>query len=94
MNDYVGIIRKEEELHTALEQIQQLNENSKILNNFYSIQLNNIITVSLLITKSALYREESRGAHIREKFPHENQDWQSHIVWQKDKPEPFIEKIN
>ena len=93
MNDFVGIIRKEEGLNKAFEQIQKFEESSKKLNNFYSIQLKNIIAVCLLITKSALCREESRGAHIREKFPEESNSWQSHIVWEKDKPEPFIERI-
>jgi len=94
MNDFVGIIRKEEELNKAFEQIQKLEESSNKLNNFYSIQINNIITVCLLITKSALRREESRGAHIREKFPQESDDWQKHIVWQKDSPAPVFEIIN
>ena len=94
MNDFVGIIRKEEELNKALEQIQKLEESSKKLNIFYSIQLKNIITVCLLITKSAMYREESRGTHISEKFPQESNDWQSHIVWQKDSPAPVLEIIN
>jgi L-aspartate oxidase len=93
MNEFVGIIRKEEELVEALNEIQKFEESSNILDNFYSIQLKNIITVCLLITKSALCREESRGAHFREKFPKENTDWQAHIVWTKDKPEPFIEKV-
>nr|NIP39786.1 hypothetical protein [Candidatus Dadabacteria bacterium]NIS10237.1 hypothetical protein [Candidatus Dadabacteria bacterium]NIV42987.1 hypothetical protein [Candidatus Dadabacteria bacterium]NIX16612.1 hypothetical protein [Candidatus Dadabacteria bacterium]NIY23153.1 hypothetical protein [Candidatus Dadabacteria bacterium] len=47
-----------------------------------------------LTTKSALLRQESRGAHIREKFPKESSDWQAHIVWVKDKDEPFIEKVD
>jgi L-aspartate oxidase len=94
MNDFVGIIRKEEELNKAFEQIQKFEESSKKLNNFYSIQLKNIITVCLLITNSALCREESRGAHIREKFPQEDPGWQKHIVWTKDSPAPVFEIIN
>ncbi len=93
MNDYVGIIRKEEELYGALKEIDELQVISNQLISFYSIQLKNIITVCKLITKSALCREESRGAHIREKFPEENKDWQVHIVWNKNSAEPSIEKI-
>lgn len=94
MNDYVGIIRKEEELNSALKKIKKLQESSNTLNHFYSTQLNNIITVCMLITKSTLCREESRGAHIREKFPDEDIKWQAHIVWSKDKEDPSIEKFD
>ncbi|NIS09322.1 MAG: hypothetical protein GWO07_11285, partial [Candidatus Dadabacteria bacterium] len=80
MNDYVGIIRKEEELHDALKEIGNLEQITDKLGSFYSIQLKNIITVCTLITKSALLRQESRGAHIREKFPNESKAWQAHIV--------------
>nr|NIP37976.1 L-aspartate oxidase [Candidatus Dadabacteria bacterium]NIS08060.1 L-aspartate oxidase [Candidatus Dadabacteria bacterium]NIV42308.1 L-aspartate oxidase [Candidatus Dadabacteria bacterium]NIX14803.1 L-aspartate oxidase [Candidatus Dadabacteria bacterium]NIY21344.1 L-aspartate oxidase [Candidatus Dadabacteria bacterium] len=72
MNDYLGIIRKEEELHDALKKIENLEQITDKLSSFYSIQLKNIITVCALITKSALLRQESRGAHIREKFPKES----------------------
>jgi len=45
------------------------------------------VDVSLLIAKSALVREESRGVHIREDFPDENENWENHIVIKKgEKP--------
>lgn len=93
MNELVGIIRKEEELHEALKQLEAHGELVCKLSSFYSIQLQNIITVCLLITKSALCRQESRGAHIREKYPEENEDWNTHIVWEKKNSQPLIEKI-
>ena len=34
-----------------------------------------------LITKSALLREESRGAHIREDFSSQSNKWLKHINW-------------
>lgn len=93
MNDYIGIIRKEEELAGALLEIEEIESKEHSLNNFYTIQLNNIITVCKLITKSALVREESRGAHIREKFPDESPKWERHIIWNKSSLKPSVEKI-
>ena len=55
----------------------------------YKLKIQNMIDVSKLITKSALIRKESRGAHIRQDFPAEDPRWIAHIIWKKDH-EPVI----
>lgn len=39
------------------------------------ITIENMITTALLVVKSALYREESRGAHFREDYPLSDSSW-------------------
>jgi L-aspartate oxidase len=51
-----------------------------------SCEVINIHQVALLITRSALAREESRGAHYREDFPeHNDPKFKKHSVVQKNK---------
>jgi L-aspartate oxidase len=47
-------------------------------------ELRNMRLVSLLISRAALERTESRGAHFRTDFPASNPDWTGHIVLRKD----------
>jgi L-aspartate oxidase len=43
-------------------------------------RLNSLITVGLLITRAALRREESRGAHFRTDFPmRDDLHWNRHV---------------
>lgn len=93
MNSYIGIIRYEPELLNALNKITEMIDRASELNHFYSLQLNNIISVCSLIIKSTLERKESRGSHIREKFPHEDPEWECHLIWNKNKKEPSKEVI-
>jgi L-aspartate oxidase len=51
-----------------------------------SIEIRNLLTVGALITRSALAREESRGAHFRSDFPHHNDSaFLKHSVVHDDK---------
>jgi L-aspartate oxidase len=46
----------------------------------------NMLTCALLLAKSALAREESRGGHYREDFPERSDTkWRKHLLWQRDK---------
>ena len=94
MNSYIGIIRYEPELLSALSKITQLKDSAQGLSYFYAMQLNNIVTVCSLIIKSSLEREESRGSHIREKYPQEDPEWECHLVWNKNKTEPQKQKLS
>ena len=45
----------------------------------------NLLTCAMLATEAAMMREESRGGHFREDFPRmDDQQWRSHIVFQRD----------
>jgi succinate dehydrogenase / fumarate reductase flavoprotein subunit len=83
MQDLVGIVRKEDELLKAKEELQKLKERSAIVrvtgNRQYNtgwhtaLDLNNLLTVSEAITIAAVERKESRGAHFREDYPVKNE---------------------
>jgi succinate dehydrogenase / fumarate reductase flavoprotein subunit len=82
MQDLVGIVRREEEMTRALEIVAQLKERAKNVrvegNRMYnagwhtSIDLHNMLTVSEAITRAALVRKESRGAHFRDDYPNKD----------------------
>ena len=79
MQDLVGIVRQEDEMRKALEQIRELEIASDSVsvdgNREYNagwhtaLDLHNLLTVSEIVTRAALEREESRGAHFRDDFP-------------------------
>jgi len=44
-------------------------------------RLSSLVTVSLLIARAALRREESRGGHFRTDFPHRDDiHWHKHVA--------------
>ncbi len=79
MQNLVGIVRRGEEMQQALEGIRRLNERVRRVGVtghrefnpgwHTALDLPNMLTVSECITRSALERKESRGAHFREDLP-------------------------
>src|SRR5881628_1446094 len=79
MGAYVGIARKEDDLRTALAELEQLRaraarvvvEGNRQYNPGWNtaIDLKNLLTVSEAVTRAALERRESRGAHTRVEYP-------------------------
>jgi succinate dehydrogenase / fumarate reductase flavoprotein subunit len=79
MQDLVGIVRNERDMRQALEGLSGLWERSRRVpvdgNREYNpgwhtaLDLPNLLTASEAVTRSALERKESRGAHFREDFP-------------------------
>ncbi len=79
MQDLVGIVRQEKEMLQALERIEQFKGRAQRVgvsgNREYNpgwhtaIDLNNLLTVSEMVTLAALERKESRGAHFRDDYP-------------------------
>ena len=79
MQDLVGIVRTEQEMRQALERVGGFKTAaSKVSvsgNREYNagwhtaLDLRNLLTVAEIITRAALERKESRGAHFRDDFP-------------------------
>jgi succinate dehydrogenase / fumarate reductase flavoprotein subunit len=79
MQELVGIVRVEEEMHQALVRIQELKaraEKASVQGNreynsgwHTALDLGPLLTVSEIVTRAALERKESRGAHFRDDFP-------------------------
>jgi succinate dehydrogenase / fumarate reductase flavoprotein subunit len=79
MNDLVGIYRTEKELERAIEELAKLKaraakvriEGTRIYNPGWHLcrDLRNMILVSEAITRSALLRKDSRGAHSPPRLP-------------------------
>jgi succinate dehydrogenase / fumarate reductase flavoprotein subunit len=79
MQQLVGIVRTEDEMRRALDGIENLRlraRNVKVPGNrgynpgwHTALDLDNLLTVSEAVTRSALERRESRGAQFREDYP-------------------------
>jgi succinate dehydrogenase / fumarate reductase flavoprotein subunit len=79
MQELVGIVRREEEMLKALDCIQQFKErveragvggNREYNSGWHTaLDLHNLLTVSEIVTRAALERKESRGAHFRDDYP-------------------------
>ncbi|MEM0068456.1 MAG: hypothetical protein QXP62_04100 [Saccharolobus sp.] len=92
MWDNVGIFRDEGGLLNALSEINKLRnmtsnmyvtDKSKVYNTefFNALEMRNMIDLAIVITKSALERKESRGAHYRTDYPErDDNNWLKHTL--------------
>jgi len=82
MIDCVGFRRSRESLQEAQEFIEK---NLGVLQVEYlhprGFELQNMITLALLMVRAASLREESRGCHYRVDFPGQAEFWRRHIVF-------------
>ncbi len=86
MGRYVGIARTESELRTALEELEKLKaEAAKVKAPGASqynaawheaLDLRSLLITAEAVTRAALVRQESRGAHTRVDHPGERDEWQ------------------
>jgi len=93
MQNLVGIFRVREDMERALVELAKLKERaahtsiegSRMFNPGWhmAIELKSMLTVSEAVTRSALVREESRGAHSRIDFPELSAEWgkKNNIIW-------------
>jgi succinate dehydrogenase / fumarate reductase flavoprotein subunit len=85
MQTYVSIVRTEEDLKQALVKIQSLRgraAKARVGGNIQynpgwhlALDLKNMLDISEAVTKAALERQESRGAHTREDYPDTDKEW-------------------
>ena len=80
----VGILRSRKELTEGIEQLQALELPKSEKPGRAAHELRNLHTLALLIARSALAREESRGSHYRSDFPYrDDEDLGKHSAVQK-----------
>ena len=68
----VGIVRNGSGLKSAVDQIEQLSRQVSNPHSRREFEARNLHIAALLVARSALAREESRGAHYRTDFPDRN----------------------
>ena len=74
----VGLIRNKDSLNKALTKINELISKVKDTENGYYIK--DLLYLAKLIVLSAKNREESRGVHYRNDFPHEKDKYKKHTI--------------
>lgn len=85
MQNLVGIVRTDEDLRTALGKLDRLRERAAKVRVGGNIQFNpgwhlaldlkNMLDISESVTRAAIQRTESRGAHTREDHPGSDDEW-------------------
>ncbi len=85
MQNLVGIVRREEEMLRALDEIARLRDRHRRIrvvgNREYNpgwhtaMDLHNLLIVAEAITRSAIERKESRGAQFREDYPSKREEF-------------------
>jgi succinate dehydrogenase / fumarate reductase flavoprotein subunit len=100
MQRRVGIVRSEEDLKIALDELRRLRARALRVKAGGNIQYNpgwhlaldlkNMIDVSEAVTRAALVRTESRGAHTREDYPDSDKEWGRRNVIIRKKGEDML----
>lgn len=89
METHMGVVRDRKGLDMALRKIEEISEEGlsmKVppirtfnLSWAEAIEVSLMIPVAEMMVRSALFREESRGAHYREDFPDTEEKWTRHV---------------
>ena len=87
MQNLVGIVRRQEEMEKALEEIEALRKraakvgatgNREYNNGWHtSLDLANLLTIAEVVARAGAERKESRGGHFREDYPEKDPKWGS-----------------
>jgi len=81
MWEKVGIVRNKKDLTMALRQLREWDRLMKGHGPDRSLfELRNMLTSSMLITRSAILREGSVGAHFRSDFPGKGKNWRKRTI--------------
>jgi L-aspartate oxidase len=90
MSENLGIVRNKAGMEKSFSRLKEISKKFNDFENEYNkLKIKNAAEIALLITNSALIREESRGGHIREDFQKENPDFKIHVIQQKGKEIQF-----
>jgi L-aspartate oxidase len=86
----VGILRNGKELAAAIEQLRGMELPKSEKAGRAEHELSNLHSLALLVVRSALAREESRGSHYRSDFPYRNdEDFSKHSAVERGKDVRF-----
>ncbi len=89
MWERVGILRDQESLNRALVEFRQIEKAN------LSTSSRNFVTLAKLVTKAALWREESRGGHYRNDFPErDDANFDVHSIQKSGADVSSSERIN
>jgi succinate dehydrogenase / fumarate reductase, flavoprotein subunit len=101
MQDLVGIVRQEQEMLSALQQVRDLQAASEQVgvsgNREYNagwhtaLDLRNLLTVSEIVALAALERKESRGGHFRDDYPAKDEAYGKFNIVAKQGPRGEVE---
>ncbi|HMQ02981.1 MAG TPA: L-aspartate oxidase [Pyrinomonadaceae bacterium] len=80
MWERVGILRDAESMKRAMSEFEQIADSN------LSTSSKNFVTLAMLVTRAALWREESRGGHYRTDFPEPSGKWRVHSIQSSDSP--------
>jgi L-aspartate oxidase len=85
MSGFVGVTRSEGGLAEAAEMLEGMAKVLEFgLRRPEELELQNMVTLALLLTHAAWYRAESRGAHWRDDHPaRDDHKWRVHTVWRR-----------
>jgi L-aspartate oxidase len=87
---HIGIMRDGKELAGALAQLQAIELPRSEKPGRAEYEVRNLHSLALLMARSALAREESRGSHYRADFPYrDDEKFNKHSIIQKDKDVGF-----
>ncbi len=85
MSDLVGIIRREDEIKTAITELEQLRERAARVKAeggrgynpgwHEALDVRNMLLIAECVAQAALERQESRGGHTRDDFPQMSPEW-------------------
>jgi len=87
MSSLVGIIRREDEIKSALAELEKLRERAAQVSAaggaaynpgwHLALDLRNIVLIADCVAQAALERQESRGGHTRDDFPGMSPEWRN-----------------
>src|SRR5260370_10264573 len=85
MSDLVGIIRREDEIKTAVAELEKLRERAAKVSApggsaynpgwHLALDLRNILLIAECVAHAALERQEARGGPTRGDYPHMSPEW-------------------
>lgn len=93
-----GVIRSHSGLEETVGRIREIRSMAKTVpvadmrSLIQKLELDNMLQVSEIVSRAALKRTESRGAHFREDYPEESSDWRATILVSNRNGEIVLEK--